>query len=336
MTQFRAALLNDLPPERLHGLFDFVDQSPYETLFISDERFYKNTYSQLTLAAEHTSRIQLGTGVTNPYTRHPAVTAAAIATLDEVSDGRALLGLGAGSPVALGPAGIEQEHPITTVRNAVRVIRALHGGKSVTMIDGAFECNDLDMDFKARRKAPIYVAGRGPQILSLGGHVGDGVIAGAGLTSVAGMEYAMDRIQIGAEKGNRSLDEIDIVCWAFLSISEEKEMAYNSISPLIAEIVHAVPTPALEAIGIPTQDIEQIKQLDEVSDLSPDQIRTYLTQEVIEQFAIAGTPESCREHVNSLISSGIDDIAVLAFENSQFHELDNLKVFADEVISEVT
>lgn len=330
MSTYSAALLNDLDPLSLIDLVKTLDAgSVYDGLFIADERFYKNTYSQLTLAAEHSNRLQVGTGVTNPYTRHPAVTASAIASIDEISDGRAILGLGAGSPVALNPAGIEQEHPIRTVRNAARTVRRLHEGETVTLTDEAFVCNDLDLDIEQERTVPIYIAGRGPQILSLGGHIGDGVIAGAGLASVAGMEYAFERIDIGTERANHSIDDLDVICWAFLSVSTEREIAYNAVTPLIAEIVDAVPAPALEAIGVPTPDIERIKGVQGLKEQEPARLREIVSDDVIRQFAIAGIPEDCRAHIDRLHALGVEHIAVLPFENRSHGVAENLEAFAE-------
>ena len=88
--------LAQYPPARLIELARLQEACGYETFWYTDERFFREVYSGLTLAAMHTRDIKLGTMVTDPYTRHPALTAMAIATLDEVAEGRAVLGLGAG------------------------------------------------------------------------------------------------------------------------------------------------------------------------------------------------------------------------------------------------
>jgi len=87
-----------------------IDDLVYDNLLIGDERLYHNTYAYLAFAAANTDEIGLGTGVTNPYTRHPALTTSAIATIDELLGGRAMLGLGAGSPIVLDPLGYERSH----------------------------------------------------------------------------------------------------------------------------------------------------------------------------------------------------------------------------------
>jgi len=332
-----AALLNEYRTETLLETSTAVDQElAYDTLFISDERFYRNTYAQLTLVARETESIRLATGVTNPYTRNPALTAAAIATIDEISGGRAFLGLGAGSPMALDPLGVEQENPIAAVREAVSAIRRLLAGESVTFERPEFELHDLALDFTPDRQVPIYMAGRGPQILSLAGHVGDGAIAGAGLTSEAGMKYAMERIAIGADRGDRDPEEVDLVCWAFLSIASDRRSAIDAVTPLVARIVDAVPLETLEAIGVPREDAQRVKDIDDPDALAPADLREVVSRPIVEQFSIAGTPGQCRDHVAGLYDAGVDHIAVLPFENDENDALGNLRAFSAEIVTEVT
>lgn len=336
MVTFSAALLNEYERSEFVETAQAVDRDPaYENLFVADERFYRNPYAQLSLAAEHTESVGLATGVTNPYTRNPAFTAAAIATIDEQSDGRARLGLGAGSPMALDPLGIEQDNPIGTVRDAVAAIRRLQAGEAVTCERAAFELRDVRLDFEPERTVPIYVAGRGPQILRLGGHVGDGVVAGAGLASVDGMEYATEEIATGAARGGRSLADLDVVCWAFLSIAEEETVALDAVSPLVAKIVDAVPLETLASIGVERADAERVTELGDVDDVPPDRLREALSRELIEQFSIAGTPAQCRAHVERLLEFGVDHLAVLGFANEANDVRGNLEMFSDEVLAHV-
>lgn len=330
---YTASLANHHDPEYVVETVERIDvDSGYDNFLIGDERLDRNTYALLALAAEHSEEISLGTGVTNPYTRHPALTAASIATIDRLSDGRAWLGLGGGSPIALDPLGYDQDDPIGTVRDAVKIIRPLLDGDTADLDRKEFSINDAGLDVEAVSDVPIYVAGRGPALLGLGGFRGDGVIAGAGLANVDGMRYAMDRIGAGADKAGRDVEEMDIVCWAFLSMAEDRGVALDGVNPLVSRIVHKTPMPALEAIGIDPADARQVKSLDDVESLSPQELRDHVPREVTEQFAIAGTPEDCREHVGRLREFGIDHIGLLAFDNDERDELSSLELFSEDVI----
>jgi 5,10-methylenetetrahydromethanopterin reductase len=336
MVTFTASLANHYDPAHLVEAVQAIDgRLGYDNFFIGDERLNHNTYQLLALAATHSEDIGLGTGVTNPYTRHPAITAASLATLDRISDGRAHLGLGGGSGIGLDPLGYDQDDPIGTTREAIKAIRRLLDGERVTLDRPEFSLDGADLDVQPVSKVPVYVAGRGPHILGLGGFRGDGMLAGAGLASVAGMEYARDNIADGAGKAGRDLGDIDIVCWAFLSVADDRGVALDGVNPLVGRIVDKTPMPALEAIGIDPDRAEQVKQVDDVASLSPAELRDHVPREVTEQFAIAGTPAECRRHVDRLREAGVDHFGLLAFDNEERDELASLELFSENVIDAV-
>lgn len=336
MVSFTASLANHHSPAYVTETVEHIEaELSYDNFFIGDERLNHNTYQLLALAAHHTEEIGLGTGVTNPYTRHPAMTAAAMATLDTVSEGRAHLGLGGGSSIGLDPLGFEQEDPIGTVRDAIKVIRQLLDGDTVTLDRPEFSLDSADLDITPQSDVPVYVAGRGPHILGLGGFRGDGVLAGAGLASVEGMEYARDKISNGAEKAGRDLADIDIVCWAFLSVAEDRDAALDGVNPLVGRIVNKAPLPALEAIGIDPELAKQVKTIDDVPELSAAELREHVPRDVTEQFAIAGTPAECRAHVSRLRDAGVDHFGLLAFDNEERDECESLSLFSEAVIDDI-
>jgi 5,10-methylenetetrahydromethanopterin reductase len=336
MPTFTASLANHHNPTYLVNAVRRIDQDlGYDNFFVGDERLNHNTYSLLALAAHNSERIGLGTGVTNPYTRHPAMTAAAMATLDTISDGRAHLGLGGGSGIGLDPLGYDQDDPVGTLRDAIKIINGLLSGDAVTLERPEFSVDNADLDVTPESDVPVYVAGRGPSILGLGGFRGDGVIAGAGLASPDGMSYAREKIRNGASKAGRDLKEIDIVCWAFLSIADDRDVALDGVNPLVARIVNKTPLPALEAIGIESELAKQVKAIEDVRALEAAKLREKIPRSVTEQFAVAGTPSECRERITKLHESGVDHFGLLAFDNNERDELEGLEQFSDAVIGSV-
>src|SRR2546425_10316476 len=108
-----------------------AEATGYDDLWLADERFFREAYACLTLCALRTRRVRLGPCVTDPYTRHPALTAMAIATLDEISGGRAALGIGAGVS-GFRELGVDPARSAVAVREAVELIRRLLAGETVT------------------------------------------------------------------------------------------------------------------------------------------------------------------------------------------------------------
>jgi len=130
---------------------------------------WREPYPLLTLMAQATDRMRLGTCVTNPGTREPSVTASALATLDELSDGRMDLGIGRGDSArrVLG----KPPTTMATLEEAIRVIRALVAGETI-----AYEGTDLHFPWTAGWVLPVWVAGYGPMALAMIGRIADGLI----------------------------------------------------------------------------------------------------------------------------------------------------------------
>jgi len=130
---------------------------------------WREAYVLLTLMAQSTERMRLGTCVTNPATREPSVTASALAVLDELSGGRMVLGIGRGDSARR----VLGKPPTTmkTLEEAIGVIRDLVEGRSVT-----FEGTELVFPWTGKWKLPVWVAGYGPMALAMTGRVADGLI----------------------------------------------------------------------------------------------------------------------------------------------------------------
>ena len=128
--------------------------------------------------AEHTSRVKIGPCVTDPYSRHPALTAMAIATLDEISARRAILGIGAGIS-GFAELGVERKKPARAIREAIELIRMLLRGETVTYQGDVIRFHDGKLGFAPHRaEIPVYVASNGPLGQKMAGAIADGAIMG--------------------------------------------------------------------------------------------------------------------------------------------------------------
>ena len=170
-------LIPEAPLDRLIDVGVLAESLGYQRCWVYDEGLAtRDVHVTLAALAGRTSRMMLGPGITNPYTRHPAMTATAIASLDELSGGRAFLGLGAGGSLTLGPLGLRRERPLDTVRDTIRACRGLLDGDSVTMTGTSFELRSARIGFPVRTGIEVWIAGRGPRMLDLGGELADGVM----------------------------------------------------------------------------------------------------------------------------------------------------------------
>jgi 5,10-methylenetetrahydromethanopterin reductase len=169
-------LLPSIPVAGLAATARRAEALGYDDLWVADERFFREVYTTLGACAAATTRLRLGTGVTDPFSRHPALTAMAIATLDEVSGGRAVLGLGAGVS-GFRELGIDLQGSATAIAEAIDLIRRLLAGETATASGRHLRFDDGRLDFTpGRARLPIYVASQRAAGCRVAGRLGDGAI----------------------------------------------------------------------------------------------------------------------------------------------------------------
>src|ERR1700756_30116 len=143
-------LLGDVPVAQFVARARLAEANGYSAVWVADERFYREVYSCLGQIAANTAKVLVGPCVTDPFARHPALTAMAIATLDEISGGRAVLGIGAGVS-GFAELGIERKKPARAIRETVEVVRALLRGASVNFDGEVISLNRGRLSFVAPR-----------------------------------------------------------------------------------------------------------------------------------------------------------------------------------------
>src|SRR5262245_15868417 len=119
--EFGIGLVGEHSSRRMIELSRRIESSGFDQIWVSDERFYRDVFVNMTLVACHTSRIRIGSMVTDPFVRHPALTAAAAASIDELSEGRCTIGMGAGIS-GFREMGIERVRPAKAIKEAVELI----------------------------------------------------------------------------------------------------------------------------------------------------------------------------------------------------------------------
>ena len=167
-----------------------ADEAGIDAIWVTEDPDGWDAFALLGALATVTRRAQLGTGVTNPYLRHPNLLAASVATLDRLSGGRAILGLGRGQPEWYARSlGIETGDPVAVLAETIRLLRrwwAVPHRASSDHEGGHFRVRDWERAIhplpRPQGTPPIYLAAAGPRALALAGRLADGVVFNA-LTS---------------------------------------------------------------------------------------------------------------------------------------------------------
>jgi 5,10-methylenetetrahydromethanopterin reductase len=283
-----------------------AEAAGYDTLWIADEKFYRDPWIVLTAVAGATSRVRLGTGVTEPYARHPALIAAAMATLAELVPDRPLvIGLGAGGP-GFPPMGVVRHRPNRAIAEAVTIMRGLLAGERVDFEGEVVSFRGGSLNFPSQ-PLPIYVAARASGMLATAGRVADGVIFGP-YASYAALEYAIGIARPDAKGSAHPAPKL--VARVDICIADSVEEARERVRTMVALPVW-VSYPNLgyvEALGIrlPDELLELIARR-EYGDIPA--AGRLLPDEMFHHYAIAGTEEQVAERIAEIVPL-IDELIV--------------------------
>jgi 5,10-methylenetetrahydromethanopterin reductase len=333
---FGVALLGDLPSARLVQLARLAEDLGLDRVWVNDERFYRDVFVHMTAAAFATRRIGIGCLVTDPFVRHPALTAAAAATVDELSGGRVVLGLGAGMS-GFREMGIARVRPARAIREAVELIHRLTAGeRDVTLAGGLVRFESGHLGFRPSRRVPVWVAGRGPGVLEAAGAVADGVVVGS-FASERGIAWALEHVARGARKAGRRLEDLVRGSWLYTAVSPDGRQARERVRTGVAvamwgsrEVLSAIGVrlpPAVLAFMDTHAYRYEPALLAELARLLPD--------ELLEEFSVAGTAEEVAAKLTRLGRQGIDHAALWLFPPDGEDPEGLLRTVAREVIPRV-
>jgi probable F420-dependent oxidoreductase len=200
-----------LPFEQLLDIVRLAERCGYDGLWVP-ENTGREVFAQLGAFAMATERMQLGPGIANVFTRTPTVLAQGAVTLDQVSGGRAWLGLGTGHQPALEAGhGVTYGRPLARMRDAVRLIRAILRG-DVLPETSVIPARAFRLETAAPRPdLPIYVAALGPKMCQLAGELADGVILN--WATPAYVREALANIHAGAARTGRDPASVEVACY---------------------------------------------------------------------------------------------------------------------------
>jgi 5,10-methylenetetrahydromethanopterin reductase len=310
-------LLGDVPVAQLIERAKLAEANGYAAVWLADERFYREVYTCLGQLAAHTSKVQLGPCVTDPHVRHPALTAMAIATLDEISAGRARLGIGAGIS-GFAELGVERRKPARAIREAIELVRLLLRGKTVDFDGEVIGFNHGRLSFSAPRPAvPIYVASNGPLGQRVAAELADGVImeACASVREVAAYRAA---IAAAAARAGRNPQKIRVVVRLNSCVAADGEAAREALRPTVARYLGAgrlrMRTIATQGLALPTEAVARVAgaaYADGVAPYLP--LLPLITDRHVDAFTLAGTVAEVAEHVIALHAAGADAIIARPF-----------------------
>ena len=292
--KFGIEFVPQIPLNELVSLVKLAEDVGFEYAWITDHYNNKNVYETLALIASETETIKMGPGVTNPYVRSPAISASAIATIDEISEGRATFGIGPGDKATFDALGIAWEKPVSTIKAAIADINTLLSG-------GKTEAGAALGGAKAvQEHIPIYMGAQGPKMLETAGEIADGVLINA--SNPKDYEAAMPMIKKGIEAAGGD-KEFDVGAYTATSIGADSDAAKNAAKIVVAFIAAGSPAPVIERHGLPEGFNEQMGAFLAKGDFGG--AIGAVTDEALDAFSVCGTPDEFIPKIEGLAEMGV-------------------------------
>jgi probable F420-dependent oxidoreductase len=332
---FGVTVLPDPPYQRFIELLALAEQHGFEYGWTYDSHvLWQESMPTLALAAAATDKIKLGHMVTNPGTRDPTVLASAYATLQDISDGRMVMGIGRGDSAR---RYIGQEPvPVARFEEALRMIKPFMNGEKVQWNGG-----ELELGW-ARRDLPnieMHVAGYGPKALAVAGRVGDGVVIQLADPDI--IQWIMATARAAAEEAGRDPAALKCIVSAPSHITDDLAAAREQVRWFPAMVSTPVPhlTRRYGADGsvVPKALTDYVPaetgyDYDEHSRVGAKH-GAFVSDEICDRFCVLGTPEQALAKLRDLEAIGVDQFNIYLMTEGQ-EEI--LETYGREIIPRMT
>jgi F420-dependent oxidoreductase-like protein len=306
---------DDVPRESVRAFVQAADRLGYDRIWVA-EAYGWDAFTVLTEMACQTERIELATGIVNVFSRSPALIAQTAASLDRISGGRFVLGLGtSGHQVISGWHGVPFERGVRRMRETIEIVRAVLRRDRLTY-DG--EIFHLDMGLKlithpVRDRIPIYLATLTPSGLALAGELADGWLPV--FFSPRHFDAVLrPELEKGARRAGRPLSELSICVSQPVVVTDDVEAARDAVRPHLALYIG----------GMGSRDRNYYNQLfcrygfeaeaGRIQDLylahRRDEAMAAITDEMIDLVTVIGPPAECRRRLDELERLGVDEVAL--------------------------
>ncbi len=280
----------------------------FDDFWYCQDLMQRDAWIVLTAVASATRRIRIGTCIVNPFSANPAEIAMRAASLQEYSQGRFVLGIGPGHPAYLDWVGLRQRQPLTGLREAVGLLRALLRGDDVAFEGSTFRGWKAGARLKfpiPPDPIPIYIGGQGPKVVEFMGEAGDGALPIAFPPET--IEGVVERVRAGAARTGRSLDGFDLAACVWWSLAPTRQQAEDALRPLIAYYGPSLRARTLAPVSLAPSDFSDVRAAGQAGDLRR---AAALVRPQMFRLAITGAIDEVVERVQWLKAKGVTQVNI--------------------------
>jgi 5,10-methylenetetrahydromethanopterin reductase len=298
------------PPHLTGEVYRIAEEQGIDYAWLTDYVNSRDVFSVLMAIALSTKKIKLGPGITNPYTRHPVTIAASMISLNEASQGRAFLGIGAGDESLLKTVGIQRERAYERVKEAIEILRKIFSGEVLNYEGRFFKFSNFKFLYSPSISIPIYIGARGTKMLQLACEMADGVYIDA-LNPIE-TKFSLEEIKKGVIKAKRKLTDIELASGIIFYVSNNIEEAKASVKWLVALVASSAPIKTLNRLNINLESVKILKN--SINKRGLENSLSLVTDEMVETFAVAGPSKLLIEAIEELRKIGLNQTVLINVE----------------------
>jgi 5,10-methylenetetrahydromethanopterin reductase len=308
---------------RLHGsltgrqcvdLARVADTSGFATCWFAENAFARGILPAAAACAVATNRIAIGVGVFNPFSRHPTMMAMEVGALDELSNGRTSLSIGAGIGSAVEKIGLDASKPVVALRDTLSIVRPMLRGEEVCYVGKAYSADKVRLSYECRHDIPIYIAGRGDMTVRLCGEAADGLLV-SNMCSRAFASNAAKRLnearQASDREGRSSIVQY-LPCAVAANADQAKKAGRRAVGEMVpgfwslSKRVSSAKEALILGTGIDDAEFERASK----AILSGEDPAGILSDSFTDAFSLTGLPDACLQQAALYAEAGIDELAL--------------------------
>jgi 5,10-methylenetetrahydromethanopterin reductase len=329
--RFSYCMLPDYPLGESIEMIRTADELGYYACYSVDETWHKDLWVLFAAAADKTKRIRFGPNVTHVFLREPTLICQQLATLDELTNGRAEAVVSTGNFGLMAQYGIDWEHrkPLSRLKEALHVMRTFLDEGAITFKGDFFEYNGLYTFARpVQERVPLRMGGmKGPRSFETAGEIADGLHHALSYSREA-YDYLAEHVKAGTDRAGRSFDDFDLGAWVVTVVSEDSAAAKRAARILVAFYISSMPPEQLARHGIDAAELQPVVEALGAGDI-PKAVELF-RPEYSEKLSLAGTPEECVEKIRSNIQPAGVNHMILALSDAAL-----VKTFSGEEVPNV-
>jgi 5,10-methylenetetrahydromethanopterin reductase len=329
--RFSYCMLPDYPLAESIEMIRTADELGYYACYSVDETWHKDLWVVFAAAADKTERIRFGPNVTHVFLREPTLICQQLATLDELTGGRAEAVVSTGNFGLLAQYGIDwaRQKPLSRLKEALHVMRTFLDEGAITFEGDFFRYNGLYTFARpVQERIPLRMGGmKGPRSFETAGEIADGLHHALSYSREA-FDYVAEHVRVGTERAGRDFDSFDLGAWVVTVVSEDGAAAKRAARILVSFYISSMPDEQLQRHGIDPEELKPVVEALGAGDI-PKAVELF-RPEYAEKLSIAGTPEEVVQKIRTDIQpTGVNHM-ILALSDAGL-----VKLFSGEDVPNV-